>query len=245
MGQFDPKRIPEKAAFNVCRTHRGVDRAHLASHLHEAESRLQELSNGSLPGKAMDFEESDIEASYPHKFVCADCFDDDHLKAFIQDAVTHGKCSYCGKRSLRKNIAAPIDDVIERMFESIRRRHGEAWASGCSWDSEDDHYVNLTWNTDDIIQRYVELPNDESGSLYQDISEAFPAWDWSSNDPWSSTEAEILQWGWERFVDAVKHKRRFFFTRKETEDESLIDRGKISTPARSLSASGVDARRTD
>lgn len=179
----------------------------------------------------MDFEESDIEASYPNKFVCADCFDDDHLKAFIEDGAASQTCSYCGKRSPRKNIAAPIDDVIERMFEAIRRRHGEAWASGCSWDSEDDHYVNATWDTDDIIQRNVELPNDHSGALYHDISNAFPSWDWSSVDPWSSTEAEILEWGWKRFVDAVKYKRRFFFTRKEHDADSVSDRENLDPGA--------------
>jgi Zn ribbon nucleic-acid-binding protein len=57
----------------------------------------------------MDFEESDIQARYPDKFVCADCFDDDHLKSFIEDSVARRTCSYCGKQSLRKNIAAPID----------------------------------------------------------------------------------------------------------------------------------------
>ena len=30
--------------------------------------------------------------------------------------------------------------------------------------------------------------------------------------------------GWKRFVDAVKYKRRFFFTRTEAEDESVNDR---------------------
>jgi hypothetical protein len=33
--------------------------------------------------------------------------------------------------------------------------------------------------------------------------------------PWSSTDAEILQRGWERFVHAVKYRRRLFFTRRE------------------------------
>jgi hypothetical protein len=172
----------------------------------------------------MDFEESDIEASYPDKFVSADCFDDDHLKSFIEDAVASRKCSYCGKRSLRKIIAAPVDAVIERMFDAIRQRYGEAWASGCSWDNEDDRYLNETWDTDEIIQNHVELPNDHSGALYQDILDAFPSWDWSSTNPWSSTDAEILQWGWKRFVDAVKYRRRFFFTRKEDKEESVNDR---------------------
>ncbi len=56
----------------------------------------------------MDYDESDIQASYPDKFVCSNCFDDDHLKAFIDDTVESRRCSYCGKVSRRKNIAAPI-----------------------------------------------------------------------------------------------------------------------------------------
>ena len=124
-----------------------------------------------------------------------------------------------------------VDAVIERMFEAISQRYGEAWRSGCSWDSEDDRYLNETWDTDDILQRYVDLPNDDFGALYRDICEAFPSWDWSTTDPWSSTDAEVLQWGWERFVDAVKYRRRFFFTRQEERDESERDRESLDPGA--------------
>lgn len=177
----------------------------------------------------MDYYESDIQANYPDKFVCSDCFDDDHLKAFIDDAVESRRCSYCGKRSRSKNIAAPIDGVIERIFEAISPRYGEAWASGCSWDDEDDRYLNETQDTDDLLQEYVERSNDESGELYQDILNAFPFWDWSSTEPWSATDAEVLQWGWDRFVTAVKYQRRFFFTRqgKAERDREDLDPGSM------------------
>jgi len=171
----------------------------------------------------MNFYESDIQASYPDKFVCSDCFDDDHLKSFIADRVESRTCSYCGKRR-RKNIAAPIDAVIERIFRAISQRHGEAWASGCSWDNEDNRYMNDTCDTDDLLQDYVELSNDRSGELYENIRDAFPSWDWSSTEPWSATDAEVLQWGWERFVDAVKYQRRFFFTRRGKQEEADRDR---------------------
>lgn len=179
----------------------------------------------------MDFYESDIQASYPDKFVCSDCFEDDHLKSFIDDSVESRTCSYCGKRSRSKNIAAPIDAVIECMFEAISRRHGEAWASGCSWDNEDSRYMNDTCDTDDLLQDYVELSNDHSGELYQNILDAFPSWDWSSTEPWSATYAEVLQWGWERFVDAVKYQRRFFFTRRGKQEEADRDREDLDPAA--------------
>jgi hypothetical protein len=188
------------------------------------------------------FEESEIEASYPDKFVCADCFDDDHLKAFIEEGATRRKCSYCGKRSRSKNVAAPVDAVIERMLDAISRRFGDAWAEGCSWDSEDQRYLNETWDTEDIVSHFVELSRDDSTELYQDIVNAFPSRDWSSVDPWSSTDAEILQWGWKRFVDAVKYRRRFFFTRREKGEEA--DREDLD-PAALLERLDADAHRVD
>jgi hypothetical protein len=183
------------------------------------------MSTSWVSWREMDyFDDSEIEATHPTKFVCADCFDDDHLKAFIEDAASRRKCSYCGTESLRKNIAAPVDDVIERMLEAISRRYGDAWVKGCSYDNEDDRYLNETLDTDDLLQTYVELPNDETGDLYKDISNAFPSRDWSTSDPWSSTEAEVWHWGWERFVEAVKHKRRFFFTRRDKKTDRVLDR---------------------
>jgi HEPN superfamily RES-like protein/RES domain-containing protein len=169
-----------------------------------------------------DVDGSEIEATYPDKFVCADCLDDDHLKAFIEDSAAWRKCTYCGKSSRNRNIAAPVDDVIQRIFDSISRRYGDAWASGSSWDNEDQRYLNETWDTEDLVSRYVELPQDDSTELYQDILNAFPQRDWSTHHPWSSTDAEILQWGWNRFVNAVKYHRRFFFTRREDEEDDIL-----------------------
>jgi hypothetical protein len=168
-------------------------------------------------------EESEIEATYPDKFVCADCFDDDYLKAFIEDNAASKRCTYCGKESLRRNSAAPVDAAIERMLASISRRYGDAWVNGCSYDNEDDRYINETWDTDELLGDYVELPNDD-GTLFRDISNAFPSRDWSTHDPWSSTDAEIWKWGWERFVKAVKHQRRFFFTRRDKKRDPIVDR---------------------
>jgi hypothetical protein len=171
-----------------------------------------------------DVDDSEIEATYPDKFVCAGCFEDNHLKAFIEDNAASKNCNYCGKSSRRQNIAAPIDDVIGRMLECISRRYGDAWASGSSWDSEDQCYLNETWDTEDIVSFFVDLSHEDSTELYQDIVNAFPSRDWSSTEPWSATEAEILQWGWMRFVEMVKHRRRFFFTKREGKRDPVLDR---------------------
>jgi hypothetical protein len=170
-----------------------------------------------------DVDDNEIEATYPGKFVCADCFDDDYLKACIEDNVASKKCSYCGKETLRRKSAAPVDAVIERMLECISRRYGDAWVNGSSYDNEDDRYINETWDTSELLGDYVELPNDE-GTLFRDISNAFPTRDWSTHDPLGATDAQIWRWGWERFVKAVKHQRRFFFTRRDRERDEVLDR---------------------
>ena len=74
------------------------------------------------------------------------------------------------KKSPRKDIAAPIDDVIEIMLAAISRRYGDAWASGASYDNEDDKWKNETWDTDDLLGTYVGLPNDD-GTLHKDIAQ--------------------------------------------------------------------------
>ncbi len=168
-----------------------------------------------------DVDDSEIEAIYPDKFVCAGCFGDDYLKAFIEEKAASEICSYCGKKRIRKDIAAPVDAVIEHMLACISRRYGDAWANGASYDTEDGKWMTQTWDTNELLFDYVDLPNDH-GTLRKDIANAFPDRTWSTHDPWSSTDAEILQWGWKSFVEAAKHRRRFFFTRKEKKDENDI-----------------------
>jgi Zn ribbon nucleic-acid-binding protein len=187
----------------------------------------------------MDLEDTEIGATYPDKFVCADCFEDDHLKAFIEDNVASKKCSYCGKETLRSESAASVDRVIERMLESISRRYGDAWENGSSYDNEEGRYFNDTWSTEDLLQQHVELSNgDYFSQLYQDIRDAFPSREWSTHDPHSATDAEIWQWGWEKFVKAVKHQRRFFFTRRDKKRDPVLDRDDLD-PATLLEQFGT------
>jgi HEPN/RES N-terminal domain 1/RES domain len=171
-----------------------------------------------MEAEAVEYEQSDLQESYPDKFVCAACFEDEHVKTFVESCVESRTCSYCGRRSRTKDIAAPVDAVIEHLFEGLSRHYGEAWASGASWDNEDQRYFNETWDTDDLLQTYLYLAGD-SDELYQNILDAFPSGDWCRINPWSATDSEILKWGWERFVDVVKYERRFFFTRGEDRDE--------------------------
>ena len=50
-------------------------------------------------------------------------------------------------------------------------------------------------------------------------------------------DAEILNWAWERFVDAVKYRRRFFFRRLEEDGRKRA--GKPLSPAALLEQFGL------
>lgn len=60
--------------------------------------------------------------------------------------------------------------------------------------------MNETWDTDDLLQNYVEPSNDHSGELYHDTLNAFPAWDWRVRSH-GRRPAPTCCGGWERFVD--------------------------------------------
>lgn len=184
----------------------------------------------------MEYETNDLQASYPDKFVCAACFGDHYLQGFIDSCVETRTCNYCGRRNRTMDIAAPVDTVIQHIFECLCRHYGEAWASGASWDKETDQYMNETWDSDDLLQEYLELANDQSDELYEDILNAFPYWDWTRASPWSATDSQILKWGWDRFVNVVKYQRRFFFARHEKPDE--LDRDDL-TPGALLDVIGT------
>ncbi|HYF76873.1 MAG TPA: HEPN-associated N-terminal domain-containing protein [Symbiobacteriaceae bacterium] len=58
-------------------------------------------------------------ASLGDKYVCDQCFDDYALTGFVQEHASSPKCDYCGRRSKRKPIAAPVDDVVEYIHQGV------------------------------------------------------------------------------------------------------------------------------
>lgn len=73
----------------------------------------------------MEMEEARGFYSPPQKYVCSDCFGDYAIKDFIGEESTSRFCDYCGKRSRRTLIAAPLDSVIEFIMEGIRSEWGD------------------------------------------------------------------------------------------------------------------------
>jgi hypothetical protein len=88
------------------------------------------------------------------KHVCAACFDDDAIAAFIRDDAVARRCDYCGKRS-KKRIAAPIDLVMELIVESLFTDFNTVADEGMIYDHEDESYTHETCKLVKHENRYM------------------------------------------------------------------------------------------
>ena len=172
----------------------------------------------------------------PGKFVCAEMFDDPALAAIVRDNVESRRCSYCDKRS-RHPIAAPLDAVVERIWEGIGE-HYENAANGVGW--EGGWAGATTWDTYDLIEETVSLSDEAPGALFDDIVAALPAQDWSLIDPYGPRYGDVMNWSWDDFTSTIKHVRRYFFEQhlgpsdRSSEKVSPIDLlGSMAEKARS------------
>lgn len=143
----------------------------------------------------------------PDKFVCADMFDDPALAAVVQDNLSARHCSYCGKTA-KQPIAAPLDVVMERIWEGIGQ-HYENAGNGVGW--EGGWVGATTWDTYDLIEETVALAENAPRALFDDIVAALPMQDWSRIDPYGARYGDVMNWSWEDFTSTIKHVRRYFF----------------------------------
>lgn len=168
---------------------------------------------GYWSDKALELAAPDRLTPQPRKFVSAACFQDDALRAFIANNACSRTCSYTGRRS-RKDIAAPLDLIAQRIFEALSLRYDDA-ANGVGWD--EGAYVGATiWDTYDLLEEVLEFGPDASHDLFTDLIKALPQWEWSLTDPYGPRGHEVLRWSWDDFVNTVKHARRFFFNARLT-----------------------------
>src|SRR4051794_37787902 len=89
-------------------------------------SKLESVRMGYWKELAMELQDPDHLGSDPEYFVCAKCFDDDALKQLIVGHAEEYTCSYCGRRSRKRPIAAPLDILVERINEGLQRRYDDA-----------------------------------------------------------------------------------------------------------------------
>lgn len=167
-----------------------------------------------------DYEDEGFASSRPAEgySICDRCFDDEHVAAFIEASVESPECDFCGRRSRTKNIAAPLDAVVDFMMEAIGREYERA-VEALGWDGAEGGYQGTHWDGWELIEQIgLGLPNDD-GRLLQILVDCLGDEPWCDRDPYSQREDERLVSSWDRFSDFIKYKRRYFFFQSDGEDE--------------------------
>jgi hypothetical protein len=157
------------------------------------------------------------------RFVCARCFSDYALAQFATDNATEMHCDYCGRRSKRKPIAVPIDDVLAEISKGIRSEWGNPEGEGVPYETQEGGWQGEVIDSYDLFHDEIDDPFDND-DLRQDVIDAFFDNAWCQKHFWSLKPAQALQYSWEKFVDVVKHQVRYLFSvvRDDDEDHEVI-----------------------
>lgn len=146
--------------------------------------------------------------------VCARCFRDDDIQAFIRAEAEAKECDFCKRKSRIRPLAAPLDEVFDFIFEAIEREYERA-VDALGWDSAEGGYQGLHWDSAELLEAIgLELPNDD-GQLFDILVECLGDEVWCERDPYALREDDRLVGSWEEFCSSIKHKRRYFFLQKK------------------------------
>ena len=158
-------------------------------------------------------------AAVANKHICVECIQqlcqDLAIHGLVADNLSHQECSYCG-RSEDEPIAAEIELIVKRVAEAIQLHYEPV--HGTVPDDEDILEAIGTTDAYDLITDIFEP------ELVEDIRD--PIWEIQGGklcrrDPFGPTEDEFLLYSWTKFVELVKHQKRFLFMAHRTPPATL------------------------
>jgi hypothetical protein len=155
-------------------------------------------------------------------FVCAKCFNDEGLQAFVAGHAESNECDFCGAVS-SEPIAAAFDDVVAHILACIGTLYDDPSNAGLPYESREGGWQGLTYSTDDIFDALeLDFPNPGGDRLREAIVDALQNDLWSDAEPFRLNRTEQLRYSWDAFCRVIKHKLRFFFVqRAQQEDDEL------------------------
>lgn len=141
------------------------------------------------------------------KYVCFNCFEDDALKDFVMRNASAERCDYCRTPS-QNSIAAPVDKVLELIAESLLAEWDDP-VNEVLWDGREGGWQGVgVLDTSDLFHT-VSIT--DQPSLQNDIIQAFGGRQWCQKNPYELPGDEKYMLSWRMFIDAIAHKRRYFF----------------------------------
>lgn len=174
-------------------------------------------------------------ATFSDERVCTGCIGDEDLKEFVRAQGGPKGCSFCGRRTAP---TAPLVEMAEFIGERMSTFYGRA-VDQLPYDGREGGYQGWTQDTEELLFEEIglELPRDTTGQLARAIVSEIGDDTWTNFD-WLRLEIDQgFALDWERFCEAVKHQRRFFFHQIGADDaydpdarslwEFLADLGKL------------------
>lgn len=172
-------------------------------------------------------------------WVCAGCFDDDAIKAFIEKNTEEHECSYCGAKSAEP-IAANADDVAGLIMEAIQTEWVDP-AEEAPFETAEGGYL---WNTSEFPDVLEQVGNPIVTFEFQDaLTTATCAHtnQWLKRDYVAPHLDEAMSYDWERLVELVKWHSRYFFL---LHDEGHREPGQASSALEILERIASEAGET-
>ena len=149
------------------------------------------------------------------RFVCTDCVELVEFKEIIENNLVSESCDYCD-RTDAVPIAAPVDDLLEVLFETIHTYYASPEEAGVPYDGGP---IIESWYLGDVLD---SLGFGGEQTLIDDIIQADMIGSWvpAAEGHWlAEHEHQSLLYSWSRFARLVKHVTRYHFGSVEPADD--------------------------
>jgi len=177
--------------------------------------------------KELENEQFERRAAGLSGYVCDECFSDYALIAYVKEHATENECDFCGRKEDRP-IAAPADDVVGLIMESIRTEWTDP-VEELSYDSAEGGYQGHQIEFDEVLYEVGEpIAGDEFREALIAATIGYTI-QWCKADYGAPFEDEAMAYDWSDLVDHVKFQSRYFFSTQVREEreagqrESAVD----------------------
>jgi len=158
------------------------------------------------------------------KHVCEGCIGNYPLQELINREAVETKCDYCGAVSDGEPVAAPISELMPRIWEGLQTEWADPGDEGLPWDSEEGRYILPVHDSYDLLEMFIDTNSEE---LLRDLADRLGDREWCQQNAARLTKEEEWYLDWENFSDQLKHHTRYVFYRVDPTP------GDIFEPARS------------
>jgi hypothetical protein len=151
------------------------------------------------------------------KHVCDAHVEDEWLASWVRSHAEATTCDYC-ERKESEPFAANVGELAEVVLAGLETAYGNADDEGVPWEGG---YV--------LVQPMLsaELLDEEGPfnhpELINDIAGAMPHDAWVQRDFIRLSPFQRLRYGWDSFVELVKHHSRYFFGFRTTDEDDPDD----------------------